>query len=92
MFGQRQLNGLRERKRLLILQSDLHRALLRSECVSASERLRWLNEARDKVRSASPWLAVGAGIAGLVAASRGRTVAKWIPTVLTAWRWLRTLR
>lgn len=88
MPAQRQLTELQERKRLLILQADLHRALLRAECVSMHERLSWLNEARDKMRSASPWLAVGAVAGGLLAASRWRKLAKWVPTALAAWRWV----
>jgi len=86
------LTGLAERKRLLVLQADLHRTLLCAECVNVRQRLNWLNEARQQARSAYPWLAVGAAVVGLVAAWRGRTLAKWVPTALAAWRAWRELK
>ena len=62
MSAKRQLTGLAERKRLLVLQADLHRAVVRVECANARDRLAWLHQATNKVRAASPWLAVGAGV------------------------------
>lgn len=83
---------LRERKRLLVLQADLHRAVLRSGCVMARDRLSWLNQAREKAGAAGPWLAAGAGAAGLIVAWRGRKLVGWIPTVLSAWRAIRSIK
>lgn len=80
------LTELAERKRLLVLQSDLHRAVLRAECVSVQARFAWLNGARGQARSASRWLAAGAAATGLLAAWRGRKLAGWIPAAITAWR------
>jgi len=86
------MNELLERKRLLLLQADLHRALLRNECTKMGTRLSWLHEARDKVRSASPWLAVGAGVVSLLAARRWRNLTPWIPQILAIWRWVQKLK
>ena len=83
---------LAERKRLLVLQADMHRTLLCAECVNVRARLSWLNEARHKARSAGLWLAAGAAAVGLFAAWRGRTLTKWIPTALAAWRAWRKLK
>ena len=77
---------LAERKRLLVLQADLHRAVLRAEYVSVRARLSWLNGAGGQARSASRWLAAGAAATGLLAAWRGRKLAGWIPAAITAWR------
>ena len=89
MFAQRQLTELRERKRLLMLEADLHRALVVTECASVRQRL---NEARNRVRSAGPWLALGAGAAGVLAARRFGITNRWIPAAFAAWRWLRRFK
>jgi hypothetical protein len=75
------------RKRLLVLQADLHRIALRAEWTNARSRLSWLGNIRDKVRSVSPWLAASTAVLGLLAAGRWRKLALWAPTVLAAWRW-----
>jgi len=83
---------LAERKRLLVLQADMHRTLLCAVCVDARARLSWLNEVRRKARSAWPWLASGATAMGLLAAGQWRKPAKWISVALAAWRAWRKLK
>jgi hypothetical protein len=92
MPGNRDVIELEERKRLLVLQADLHRTELRAELASVRARLQWVQSARDKVGAASPWLALGAGVAGILAARKWRNVVRWIPTALAAVRWIRKLR
>jgi hypothetical protein len=92
MLDQGPMNELQERKRLLVLQGDLHRALLQAEAMKLRSQLDWLTDARQKAKSASPWLAVGAGALGLVAASKWRSLATWAPTALMAWRWVQKFR
>lgn len=92
MFAPRQVTELQERKRLLVLQADLHRALLRAEAANVRERLGWLNEAREQARSAGPWLGLGAAAIGVLAAWRGRKLARWVPAALAAWGWIQKLR
>lgn len=92
MPGQRDMMELAERKRLLVLQADLHRAVLRAELAGVRARLEWLQSARDTVGAASPWLAMGAGVAGILAARRWRNLVRWIPTALAALRWIRKLK
>jgi hypothetical protein len=87
-----QLTELAERKRLLIVQADLHRALLHAECARVRARFNWMDEARQKVGAAGPWLALGAGALGILAARRWRNVARWIPTALAVLRWFGKLR
>lgn len=86
------LMELAERKRLLVLQADLHRTMLRAEGLNACARLSWLNQARHQARAAGPWLAAGMATVGLVAAWRGYKLATWIPRALAAWRAWRRLR
>lgn len=92
MPGNGELMELAERKRLLVLEADAHRGTLRAELATVHARLHWLQSARDKMGAASPWLALGAGVVGILAARRWRNVLKWIPTALTALRWFQKLR
>lgn len=89
MPAKRSLTELEQRKRLLVLEGDLHRAVVRAEYASARDRLGSLRQARSQLRRAGPWLAVGASAVGLLAATRWRRLARWIPAALTAWRWVR---
>jgi len=86
MAAQKRLNDLAERKRLLVLEADLHRALLRAEAARARTRLAWLNLGGGE-RRLSPWILVGSALAGLFAARYRRTLLKWLPTALAALRW-----
>jgi FlaA1/EpsC-like NDP-sugar epimerase len=83
------LNRLAERKRLLVLQADLHRHLI------ASERLRWqerVDTAREQVQTGRWWLIVGAAVAGWLLVRRLGGVARWLPAALTAARLAQSLR
>lgn len=86
------MTELEERKRLLILQAGLHRATLRAECVRVRARFNWMSETRQKLGAAGPWLALGAGALGILAARRWRAVARWIPTALAVLRWIKKLK
>jgi len=86
------MNDLAERKRMLVLQSDLHRALLQAECAAFRDRLEGLNEVRQRARSASPWLFAGAAAMGLVAVWKGRKLTGMIPVAVAAWKTWKSLR
>lgn len=91
MFAQKELNQLAERKRLLILESALHRDLLALECARLRSRLAPLDNTLDRLGRLRPWLMAGSALAGLLAAKGWRKPLRWIPTAMTAWRWLRHL-
>jgi hypothetical protein len=86
MSGKRQLSEFNEAKCLLVLEADLHRALLRAECASIGARLSWVRQAGETAWAASPWLAVGAAGIGVLIARRWRSHPRWIPTILAALR------
>ncbi len=88
MFAKR-LNELTERKRLIVLEADLHRSLVELECASVRARL---DSARAGIRLGGPWLLAGGAVAGLVAARHWRGLACWAPTALAAWRWVQGLK
>jgi hypothetical protein len=83
------MTHLQERKRLVMLQADLHRALLRAEVATVRARWSWVKDVRETARGASPWWAVGAAVVGFLAAGRGRGVARWIPMALAVWKAIR---
>ena len=92
MPEKRQLTELAERKRLLVVQADLQRAMIRAECARVRARFNWMYEARQKAGAAGPWLALGAGALGILAARRWSNLARWIPTALAVLRWIRKLK
>jgi len=88
MFAKK-LNDLTERKWLIVLEADLHRSLVQLECANLRARL---DSAHAAIRSGGPWLLAGGAVAGLVAARHWRGLARWVPTALTAWRWVQGLK
>jgi len=88
MFAKK-LNALAERKRLIVLESDLHRSLVELECAQLRARL---DSARAGIRLGGPWLLAGGAVAGLVAARHWRGLARWAPRALAAWRWVQRLK
>ncbi len=91
MFKQKNLSELAERKELLVLQSELHRALLQAEVANLRARWQWLGQAREKLPG-GPWLLAGGAAAGFLLLRRWRTAVKWFPVLLSAWRWVRKLQ
>jgi hypothetical protein len=92
MFAKQQLSVLADRKRLLILEADLNRSLIKADCVELTARLGWINRMRDRLPVRGSLLAIGGAAAGLVAAWLWRKVASCIPAALAGWRWVRRRR
>ena len=92
MFAKQQLNELAERRRLLVLEADLHRSLIGLERENLRARLVGLQAARERVAAGGPWLVAGSAVVGLLAVWNWRKLARWIPTALTAWRWMQSLK
>ena len=88
MFARR-LNDLAESKRLVVLEADLHRSLIGLECANLRARL---DSARAGIHSGGTWLLAGGAVVGVAAARHWRGLARWVPTALAAWRWVRALK
>lgn len=86
------MTDLQQRKRLLVLEAELHRALLCAGVANVRERWDWLKAARAQARSAGPWLGLGAVALGLLVAWRGRKLARWLPPALAVWASIQKLR
>jgi len=87
MSAPQRLDPLAERKRLILLQSDLQRAIIRAECIHLRDRFSWIEEAGEKWRTASPLIAAATAIAGFVSIRWGHRWLQWIPAAVTAWKW-----
>jgi hypothetical protein len=92
MFAQERLKELAERRRLLVLEADLHRSLINLERETLRARLTGLEAARERVSAGGPWLVAGSAVAGLFAVRHWRTVVRWLPTAWSAWRWMKSLK
>lgn len=92
MFATQKLNELAERKRLLLLEAELHRGLISLERENLQGRLGGLRATRERVASNRPLLIAGGTVAGLLALRHCRKLACWMPTALTALRWFRHWR
>jgi hypothetical protein len=96
MSGRNELAELQLRKRALVLESDLLRLTLQTECRSWSARTAWVGETAQAYQKFRPWLVVLAPLAGVLAArtlrrpqpSGGRlaTALKWAQTVYLLWK------
>lgn len=91
MPARHERDELAKRRRLLVLETGLHRAALRAEASRIRDGLGWVTQTRSKLRAAAPWFALAAAVAGVVAAGRWRRLASWIPAGIAAWRFGRGL-
>ena len=80
------MNELAERRRLLVMEADLHRSLIGLEREKLCARIVALREAQERVTSSKPLLIAGSAVAGLVAMRHWRKLARWIPAAVTALR------
>lgn len=92
MLAQKELNDLAERRRLLVVEADLHRNLIALEVENIRAKIEWLGRAREHVSSGKPWLAAGGVVAGLLAVRHWRKVIRWAPAAMSAFRWVRKLK
>lgn len=92
MFAKEELKALAERKRLLLLEADLHRSLIGLEYESLRKQLAPLNEARERIAAGGPWLVAGSAVAGVLAVRHWRKVIQWAPLAMSAVRWLKKFR
>ena len=92
MLAEKRMNDLAERRRLLVMEAELHRGIIMTEADSIRSKLEMLAQARGKVYASKPWLAAGGVAAGLLAMRHWRKVVRWAPAALTAFRWVRKLK
>lgn len=89
MLAQKQLNDLAERRRLLVVEAELHRSVIALEGDHLRTQLDWLGRLREGAFAGKSWLAVGGAVAGLFAARRRPKLGRWMLTALSAFRLVR---
>ena len=89
MFAKRQ-SELSERRRLLIMEADLHRSLIGVERENLRER--FAESARAGAIAGGPMLIAGGTVAGLIAVRHWRKLVRCIPAALTLFRWIQSLK
>jgi hypothetical protein len=72
------MNDLTARKRLLIVQADLHRHFLELECQRVVQRL---SQAQDFVHQKRWWMLGGAAVGGFLLAPRWRSFLGLLPLI-----------
>lgn len=92
MFAKEKLIELAERRRLLVLEADLHRNLIALESEGLRARVLELQAMRERVAAGGPWLVAGSAVAGLLAVRHWRKWLRWVPTAFTALRWVQSLK
>lgn len=86
------MNELAERRRLLLLEAELHRSIINLQCESLRKRLAGLTAAGERVKAGGPWLVAGGTVASVFALRHWRKVLRWAPMALTAARWVKSLK
>jgi hypothetical protein len=89
MFAKRQ-NELSERRRLLTMEADLHRSLI--SMARQNLRERFSESALASAVAGGPLLIAGSTVASLLAVRHWRRLVRCIPAVLTAFRWIQSLK
>lgn len=91
MFVNEELERLELRRRALIAQSEVQRAMLQLECVRLQPYLDHVDTGVDVLKKAHPFWLLAAPALGALFATQWRRVATWIPTGIVAWRTIRKL-
>jgi hypothetical protein len=99
MFQKAELESLRARKELLVMQSDANRMLLAADCAQLRSPEAWTAEAASLARRHPVWTAALAAAAGALAVQTvGKSggisggisrLGKFVPLAFTVWRLFR---
>ena len=92
MPAKQQLSELAERRRLLVLEAELHRSLLGLERENLRAQLAGFQAVREKVQAASPLLMVGAAAVGLLAFRHRRKFSGWLSALPAVFHLIRFWR
>ena len=83
------MNDLAERKRLLILQGELHRQIIAIERFRMQQRF---DVTRERFQAKRWWLLAGLAAAGWLSTRRLGSLLKLLTAGMTAWRMAQNFR
>jgi hypothetical protein len=86
MFATETLDDIQRRKRLLVAQSDVHRAMLQLEFVRLRPYLAYLETGASLYKKSRPLWVFAAPVIGLWATRRLKRGLTWLPTVFVVWK------
>lgn len=95
MAETRRLSEREQLKRLLVAESELHRAVLRAQCqrvLSLGKAVLPGKSGQGFLSSTSTWWTLGSALAGWLVARRWKPVLKLVPAAWALWRWWRRYR
>jgi hypothetical protein len=87
----KEVESLRLRKQLLVLESNLNRAALQAEWGNVRAATAWVRSARQTFHQVRPWLVLLAPLAGYLTARRPNRPPGVLRRLVSAWRWIRAL-
>ncbi|PTX98591.1 hypothetical protein [Opitutus sp. ER46] len=84
------MNELAARKQLLIAESDLHRQMLATSTAQLRQGWSSVSGLAGGLGGGSRWLLLGGlALGGFLAVRHWRSLLRWAPSVLGAWRMFR---
>ena len=83
------VNDLAERKRLLVLQAELHRQIIAIERARLQQRAAG---ARERFAATRWWVVGGVALLGWLSTRRVKFLVKRVPLAMTAWRMMKMRR
>jgi hypothetical protein len=89
MFTTEALKELEQRKRALVKQSDIRRAMLELQCARLEPYLGYIDKGVGFFRKPHPVWAFAAPFLGVWAARRLKKVADWIAPAFLSWKAIR---
>jgi YqjK-like protein len=91
MFVDKELQRLELRRRALIAQSEVQRAMLRLECVRLRPYLDHIDTGTEIFQKIRPYWLVALPALGALLGSRWRKLTTWVPTGVVAWGAIRKI-
>lgn len=93
MVARQRLNAIQERKRLLLAEAEIHRAVVDVEVEGLRDSLGWVDSVRKVAGKGLPWLPMVAAVSGLLVARKSKSVLGVVRSGLAVLplvsRWLR---
>jgi hypothetical protein len=91
MVARQKLAELAQRKRLLMAECDLHRALITQECQQLGQSLRWVDTGVRWARKLGPLLPVVAAVGGIAAVRQGGGLVRFAMKAFSGYQLVRGL-
>jgi hypothetical protein len=89
MFVGEELERLELRRRALIAQSEVQRAMLQLECIRLRAYLDDIDSGTEILKKTRPFWLVAVPALGILLGSRWRRLTTWVPTGIIAWKTIR---